>query len=246
METEVHLNGAFLTETNDSNYNERKLFLVKQYLKKERAKKPFDGMATNRKKLTIRDFIHEQDNPYEKGKNSLFEEHFPLLNVISNRNALNFSKYFLTDMLSDPILSQTAENIISSKSYKQPIKINQNRFQNAKIDNVLHNVLKKKTNSFEKNVSIQTGKSTNRNDINTLSHFFSDSYRKLKDNYKKYNLKFHRINGENQENMKIKNDDNYILNGYKNRKKDEFLDLLRNEATKLKYNQSLRLCSNLI
>ena len=46
--------------------------------------------------------------------------------------------------------------------------------------------------------------------------------------------------------MKIKNDDNYILNGYKNRRKDEFLDLLRNDATKLKYNQSLRLCSNLI
>ena len=246
METGVHLNGAFLTETNEPNYNERKLFLVKQYLKKERAKKPFDGMATNRKKLTIRDFIHEQDNPYEKSKNSLFEEHFPLLNVISNRKALNFSKYFLTDMLNDPILSQTAENIISSKSYKQPIKFYHNRFQNEKIDNVLHNVFKKNNNSLEKSVSIQTGKNTNGKYINSLSHFFSDSYRKLKDNYRKYNLKCHRINGENQENMKNKNDDNYILNGYKNRRKDEFLDLLRNDAIKLKYNHGLRLCSNLI
>ena len=46
--------------------------------------------------------------------------------------------------------------------------------------------------------------------------------------------------------MKNKSTDNYILNGYKVKKKDSFLDLLRTDAMKLKFNNSLKVCANLV
>ena len=79
---------------------------------------------------------------------------------------------------------------------------------------------------------------------NNLSKLFSENYRKLKDDYRRKKLKFHRINYENQEKMKNKSTDNYILNGYKVKKKDSFLDLLRTDAMKLKFNNSLKVCAS--
>ena len=60
----------------------------------------------------------------------------------------------------------------------------------------------------------------------------------------KKNLESHFINIKNQENLKNKNiDDNYALNGYKIRQPDAFIDTLRFDATKLKFNNHLKLHS---
>ena len=250
MENSFHYKNPFLTQTEDYDYYKQKkidrnIFLVKKYLKRRRSIKPFDGMATNRKKLTIIDYLNEANSPLIKGKNYLFEEHFPLLNVISNRKALNYSKGLLPDMLSNPSLSQTEENIIANKSFRKNI-YNSKGFHNDTINNALQNDLMKYSKN-ERNMSIQTIKSEKpKFENNSLSKIFSESYRRLKDDYRKKNLKFHRINGENQENMKIKYIDNYILNGYKTKKKDILLDILRADAMKLKFNNSLRVCSNLV
>ena len=248
MENSFQYKNPFLTQTDNYDYYKQKkidknLFFVKNYLKRERSMKPFDGMATNRKKLTIIDYLNEQNNPLIKGKTFLFEEHFPLINVVSNRRALNYSKGLLKDMLSNPVLSQTEVNIIANKSLKKQSSFRKG-FHNDTINNAIQNDLMK-YNKNERNMSIQTGKQQKIKN-NNLSKLFSENYRKLKDDYRRKKLKFHRINYENQEKMKNKSTDNYILNGYKVKKKDSFLDLLRTDAMKLKFNNSLKVCANLV
>ena len=67
-------------------------------------------------------------------------------------------------------------------------------------------------------------------------------YKKTKESYKKENLKNYLINVTNQDNIKSKNEiDNYVLHAYKFKRKDDFLDLIRNDTSKLKYDNKLKL-----
>ena len=71
----------------------------------------------------------------------------------------------------------------------------------------------------------------NNSDI-SLSKELSLFYRKLKENYKKNNLKIHMINIKNQEHIKNKSEiGNYIINANKIKKKDEFLNLIRKDIS---------------
>ena len=99
---------------------------------------------------------------------------------------------------------------------------------------------------MSKSVSIKSARKRNnlsQNEI-PLSKQFSLLYKKSKEDYKIKHLESHFINIKNQENLKNKNiDDNYALNGYKIRQPYAFLDTLRFDATKLKFNNHLKLHS---
>lgn len=54
------------------------------------------------------------------------------------------------------------------------------------------------------------------------------------------------INIKNQQNIKNKNGiGNYILNAYKIRKKDNFLELIRSDTSKLRFNNFLKIHSKI-
>jgi hypothetical protein len=156
----------------------------------------------------------------------------------------------MRDLLSNKNLSQTEMNIISKKSYRKPIKINLTR-KLPLIGKYNINEEREKrrvyiNNRMSKILSIQSGK--RRMNYSTkeipLSTQFTLLYKKSKDEYKTKNLETHYINSENQENLKSQNFDiNYILNGYKYRNPDFFLEKIRSDALKLRYNNHLRLHS---
>ena len=237
-------------DINENFDSEEKNKKIQKIINEKRVFVPFDGMATNRKKIRIIDFFPSNDKQIIKGQNLILEEHYPLIKIISNRNSLNHSKYLMRDMLSNKHLSQTEMNVINKKSYRKPIKINLNR-KLPLIDknNISEDREKKRiyiNNRMSKILSIQSAK--RRLNISTnefpLSKQFSLLYKKSKEDYKIKNLATHYINSENQENLKSQNFDvNYILNGYKNRNRDIFLETLRSDVSKLRYNNHLRLYS---
>jgi hypothetical protein len=223
---------------------------IQKIINEKREYRPFDGMATNRKKIKIIDFFPSNDKQIIRDKNLILEEHYPLINIISNRNSLNHSKYLMRDMLSNKNLSQTEINIISKRSYRKPIKISLHRkLPSITKFNTNEDKERKRlyiNNRMSKILSIQSGK--RRMNYSTkeipLSTQFTLLYKKSKDEYKTKNLETHYINSENQENLKSQNFDiNYILNGYKYRNPDFFLEKIRSDALKLRYNNHLRLHS---
>ncbi len=237
-------------ELNDNLDSEEKNKKIQNIINEKKEFEPFDGMATNRKKIKIIDFFPGYEKQIIRGRNLILEEHYPLINIISNRNSLNHSKYLMRDMLSNKNLSQTEMNIISKKSYRKPIKINLTR-KLPLIGKYNINEEREKrrvyiNNRMSKILSIQSGK--RRMNYSTkeipLSTQFTLLYKKSKDEYKTKNLETHYINSENQENLKSQNFDiNYILNGYKYRNPDFFLEKIRSDALKLRYNNHLRLHS---
>ena len=223
-----------------------KAIFISRILKQKRKLIAYDGMATNRKKIDVNDCL-PNEKLKRKGRNKLFDESsFPLLNILSNRNALNNSNLLIKNMLSEQDLPKSEENIISSRSYKKPIiKIKKLPF----IINYNRNPLKEKEKKYLKRVNesvsiISLNKrfnEKNNSDI-PLSKQLSLIYKKMKDNYKKKHLKNYLINITNQDNIKSKNEiNNYVLNAYKIKRKDNFLDLIRNDTSKLKYDHKLKL-----
>ena len=218
-----------------------KILKIKNYLKIDIFPKPFNGYVTKRKKLKIVDYINKKDNPSNiLLSNKINEKNtFPLLELISNRKSVNKTKNFLRNILhSKEILSPLEENSLSHRTYREP-KLLRNRFK-IKLKIPEDNFEKKKEFSLDKvrkTILINFKKNISPNN-RELSNFNNKKINK--------NLVFHNLSKSNQLYLNYDKKDNYILNGYKNRRKDEFLDLLRNDATKLKYNQSLRICPNLI
>ena len=239
---------------------------IRQMISQKKEFAPFDNLAINRKKIRIIDCISNNEKPIIQSRNILFEEHYPLINIISNRNSLNHSKNFMQNMFTYQNLSQTEVNVIKYQTYKQPIKLfslrkklpliynnyfykinkNDNNNNDGKEDSFREKKRLYINDKMSKSVSIKSARKRNnlsQNEI-PLSKQFSLLYKKSKEDYKKKNLESHFINIKNQENLKNKNiDDNYALNGYKIRQPDVFLDTLRFDASKLKFNNHLKLHS---
>ena len=231
--------------TIDPNSSEKAMF-ISRILKQKRKLIPYDGMAANRKKIDVNDCL-PNEKLKRKGRNKLFDEpSFPLLNILSNRNALNNSSLLMKNMLSEQNLPKSEENTITSKSYKNPIiKMKKLPFIINYNRNPLYEKEKKYLKRVNESVSIislnKRFNKKNNSDI-PLSKQLSLIYKKMKDNYKKKHLKNYLINITNQDNIKSKNEiNNYVLNAYKIKRKDDFLDLIRNDTSKLKYDHKLKL-----
>ena len=229
----------------DTNISDKAIF-ISRILKQKRKLIAYDGMATNRKKIDVNDCL-PNEKLKRKGRNKLFDEpSFPLINILSNRNALNNSSLLMKNMLSEQNLPKSEENTITSKSYKNPIiKMKKLPFIINYNRNPLYEKEKKYLKRVNESVSIislnKRFNKKNNSDI-PLSKQLSLIYKKMKDNYKKKHLKNYLINITNQDNIKSKNEiNNYVLNAYKIKRKDDFLDLIRNDTSKLKYDNKLKL-----
>ena len=216
-----------------------KAMFISRILKQKRKLIAYDGMATNRKKIDVNDCL-PNEKLKRKGRNKLFDEpSFPLLNILSNRKALNNSNLLIKNMLSEQDLPKSEENIISSRSYKKPIiQIKKLPF----IINYNRNPLYEKEKKYLKRVNesvsiIPFNKKIIDKNISEMS-----LSKQLSMIYKKKHLKNYLINITNQDNIKSKNEiNNYVLNAYKFKRKDDFLDLIRNDTSKLKYDNKLKL-----
>ena len=214
----------------------------------------FDNMATNRKKININDCLPNNEKVKRKGRNKLFDEpSFPLINLLSNRKTLNNSNTLMKSMLTEQDLPKEEENIISSKSYIKPIKGFRLNKKLPLINYSRNPILEKQIRYYKKineTVSIKPINNVliknNDSDI-SLSKQLSLFYKRMRENYKENHLKNHLVNISNQNLIKKKNGiDNYVLNAYKIKRKDDFLDLIRKDTSKLKYNSNLKLNSNLL
>ena len=214
----------------------------------------FDNMATNRKKININDCLPNNEKVKRKGRNKLFDEpSFPLINLLSNRKTLNNSNTLMKSMLTEQDLPKEEENIISSKSYIKPIKGFRLNKKLPLINYSRNPILEKQIRYYKKineTVSIKPINNViiknNDSDI-SLSKQLSLFYKRMRENYKENHLKNHLVNISNQNLIKKKNGiDNYVLNAYKIKRKDDFLDLIRKDTSKLKYNSNLKLNLNLL
>ena len=214
----------------------------------------FDNMATNRKKINIIDCLPNNEKIKRKGRNKLFNEpSFPLINLLSNRKTLNNSNTLMKSMLTEQDLPKEEENIISNKSYIKPIKGFHFNKKLPLINYYSRNPILEKQNRYYKkineSVSIKPINNViiknNDSDL-SLSKQLSLFYKRMRENYKESHLKNHFVNISNQSHIKKKNGiDNYVLNAYKIKRKDDFLDLIRKDTSRLKYNSNLQLNSNL-
>ena len=214
----------------------------------------FDNMATNRKKININDCLPNNEKVKRKGRNQLFDKiSFPLINLLSNRKTLNNSNTLMKSMLTEQDLPKEEENIISSKSYIKPIKGFRLNKKLPLINNSRNPILERQNRYYKRineTVSIKPINNViikNNDSDESLSKQLSLFYKRMRENYKESHLKSHLVNISNQSLIKKKNGiDNYVLNAYKIKKKDDFLDLIRKDTSRLKYNSNLKLNPNLI
>ena len=209
--------------------NSQKILKIKNYLKIDILPKPFDGYVTNRKKFKIIDFIKKKDKPPYILSNKVNEEKtFPLLELISNRKSVNRTKNFLRNILhSKEILSPLEENSLSHRTFREP-KLLRNRFK-IKLKIPEDNFEKKKEFSLDKVrktilINFKKNISPNKNELSNSN--------KKKINK---NLIFHNLSKSNQLFLNNDKKDNYILNGYKNIEKDQFLSLIKNDVAHLRF-----------
>ena len=206
-----------------------KILKIKNYLKIAIFPKPFDGYITKRKKLKIVDYIKKKDTPNKLLSNKTNEKQtFPLLELISNRKSVNRTKNFLRNILhSKEILSPLEENSLSHRTFRQP-KLLKNRFTiKSKVPE--DNFEKKKEFSLDKVrktilINFKNNISPNKNELSNSN--------KKKINK---NLIFHNLSKSNQLFLNNDKKDNYILNGYKNIEKDQFLSLIKKDVAHLRF-----------
>ena len=206
-----------------------KILKIKNYLKIDIFPKPFDGYITKRKKLKIVDYIKKKDTPNKLLSNKTNEKQtFPLLELISNRKSVNRTKNFLRNILhSKEILSPLEENSLSHRTFRQP-KLLKNRFTiKSKVPE--DNFEKKKEFSLDKVrktilINFKNNISPNKNELSNSN--------KKKINK---NLIFHNLSKSNQLFLNNDKKDNYILNGYKNIEKDQFLSLIKKDVAHLRF-----------
>ena len=198
-----------------------KILKIKNYLKIDIFPKPFDGYITKRKKLKIVDYIKKKDTPNKLLSNKTNEKQtFPLLELISNRKSVNRTKNFLRNILhSKEILSPLEENSLSHRTFRQP-KLLKNRFTiKSKVpEDNFEKVRKTILINFKNNIS------PNKNELSNSN--------KKKINK---NLIFHNLSKSNQLFLNNDKKDNYILNGYKNIEKDQFLSLIKKDVAHLRF-----------
>ncbi len=207
-----------------------KILKIKNYLKIDIFPKPFDGYITKRKKLKIVDYIKKKDKPPNILLSNKTNEKrtFPLLELISNRKSVNRTKNFLRNILhSKEILSPLEENSLSHRTFREP-KLLKNRFK-IKIKVPEDNFEKKKEFSLDKVrktilINFKKNISPNKNELSNSN--------KKKINK---NLIFHNLSKSNQLFLNNDKKDNYILNGYKNIEKDQFLSLIKKDVAHLRF-----------
>lgn len=232
-------------------YNKsEKIIRIRKILKQRRKSyDPFDNYAIIKKINNVKEFYETNKKLKTIGRNKLFNGSFPLLNIISNRKSLNHSDSLIQSILSEQDSSKSEiNNLITNKIYNKPIKIYKGIIK--KLPSIkLNQSLKEQHKSYIKKINetilikpIKKLKLERNNSDISLSKELSLFYRKLKENYKKNNLKIHMINIKNQEHIKNKSEiGNYIINANKIRKKDDFLNLIRKDASTLKFNKLIKL-----
>ena len=127
--TKILKNKIINIEMND------KIELIKNMIKNNSIKQPYDGYAIKRKKFTIEYLLQksiEKENKAIFEKNNLCKANYPLIKFLSNRRMKNRTKKFLLQMLNTDYgeLTKEEKNTIKYESYKRKYvndnKINKN------------------------------------------------------------------------------------------------------------------------
>jgi hypothetical protein len=193
-------------------------------------KNPLDGFAMKTHHMTISDYLYQSMHSFNNSNtNIIFNQPFPLINVISKRNILNNSPSLI-------------RNILRCKRRKyhsrdQNLLLNKNPTRQAIIPEGYCNINLKRVRKNNENIL------SDKNEVNK----YSLSYLKEIENKKKCNIKSylhsHDCNVFNKTHFNKNPFDNYVRNAYKVKalyEEDYFMSKIKRDVCGLKYSNSLK------
>ena len=232
--TKILKNKIINIEMND------KIELIKNMIKNNSIKQPYDGYAIKRKKFTIEYLLQksiEKENKAIFEKNNLCKANYPLIKFLSNRRMKNRTKKFLLQMLNTDYgeLKKKEKNTIKYESYKRKY-VNDNKINK--------NILTKKYS--QKNLRIPKLKqdknhfNLKRNDLNSFfkNHKIKEKINLTHKNFWNFSLK-NKIFDNNNNELKIYNN---------NRPETEraYPNLGFGETVKLDYHEAIKKNNNIL
>ncbi len=202
---------------------------------------PFDGFATKNKEIHVSNFFKYDKHFKEKKQNNLFNKPYPLINVISNRKAVNNSSSFLKHLLShDDIIYDINydEKVRTMKKYNNRIRIIK---QNMDL-NVFHEKSKEKAFKKVKDCLSVTSNSIWKNEnYRKKNNKDTNLFFKLRQQYRNKHLREYMVHSLNNEYLRNKVKYNYVRDAYKTLKSDKLINNIQKDLLTYKYNKHLRL-----
>ena len=229
-------NETFLTEFNLIKSPKIKTKKIKKLLQlTPNSNSTFDGLALLSHRVTIKDEIDKLFSPQPKGKNIIFNKPFPLLSVISKRTLLNKTPYFIPKLIncSKKKILKKDQKLILSVNEKEKEKKEKNNNEN----NINENIILKTVEAYHK-------RSKSNFNFKNLKIF---SYN-LKPKFKLRNYsRNHDTNFYNREYFVKEPIDFYENNSFKIKKfikEVKFMEKIKDDVSKLKFNNTLRVNLN--
>ena len=222
---EIKFNKDFLTKINVAKIKKRK---ISQILKYDNCKDSFDGMALITHRVTVSEHLNKIFSPKKKEKNIIFNKPFPVLNVISKRTLLHNSPLFVPKLINCDKLTllKQDQKIIKNINKKE----NNNNNNSKKRDKKFYEVIEpyqKKSYSYH-----------NLNNVKTVPNIYNTIYK-----LKTYSRN-HDTNLYNREYFIKKKNEFYekygLTNKYSFLKENNFFNKIRDDVSKLKFNNTLR------
>ena len=226
---EIKFNKDFLTKINVSKIKKRK---INQILKCDNSKDSFDGMVLLTHRVTVSEHLDNIFFPKKKERNIIFNKPFPVLNVISKRTLLHNSPLFVPKLINCDkltLLKQDQKIIksINQKENNNNININNNSKKRIKKFCEVIEPYQKKSYSYH-----------NLNNIKTVPNIYNTIYK-----LKTYSRN-HDTNLYNREYFIKKKNEFYekygLTNKYSFLKENNFFNKIRDDVSKLKFNNTLR------
>ena len=213
---------------------------IKNILLSKEKNLPFDGYATKYRNVKVKDFfIKNNKSLNEKEQKDLFKkENFPLIDVISNRKALNLN-------------SNLIKNLLHEETFVQPKIFNYNHPKIGLFkplnDNKIFFYEKKRERAFNKVKNCLTINSNNSiSKENNLNKNIKKEYNfNIRYNRNLY-MREHLTHSLNIEFLKNKDDENYVRFAYKKKLRDKLINNVKKELMTIKYNNHIHLLNSTI
>jgi hypothetical protein len=192
----------------------------------------FDGLAVQSHRITLTEHLNEIFSPRKKEKNIIFNKPFPLIRVISKRTLLNKTPLFIPKLINcyKRDLLKNDQKLIKSINSKEKIKIKEKKTKIKSLEKY------KKLRIMSYNESYKTY-----NNLRTVGNI-NNPFNKLR-----IHSTSHDTNLYNRECILQKKKDFFDTNAFKIKhliNEMKFMNKIKDDISKLKFNNTLRVNSN--
>ena len=220
---------------------------IKKILKQENKDLPFDGYAAKYKNIKVSNYFKYNKLFKDKKQKKLFNsENFPLINVISNRKIIDQKSSLIKNLLmkQNNVFLESANNINNepTKLINQYNKRNNKYFfyeiNKEKAFKRVNDCLSVTSNSIHAILNNSINKYHQRHKMMKTDYFIN--FRKQ---YRTINTREHFSHSVNNELIKKKEEENYVRDSYKVKKKDKLMNNIKKDLITIKYNNHIHILS---